>query len=209
MLDLTKNFEAIALPNDCKVSIKGTYNSLLEIGGATKRQSEYLLSRSCLSDCCQNLGLKFTYDISGRDRQVILPPGLTHSLSHSKQVAVAIIGPKAKYQSLGIDLEYRERPLTEKFINRITTPLERELLNKYPDDRQLLATLIFSAKESVFKACSQQINNFSYQNMEIWEDAGKLKAIVINQNEPFPVLNLDYGFYKQTHLVTCLIIPRY
>ncbi len=209
MLDLAKNIETLYLPKDCQLIIEGIYDETLKLESANKRQKEYLLSRKCLKECCQKLGYSFDYDLTGVNKKVLLPENLIHSLSHSKQVAVALVAPKIKYQNLGIDIEYLHRPLTEKFINRITTALERELLGKHIEKRLLVATLIFSAKESIYKAFSSKINNFSYQNIEIWEELGALKAIIINQQDSFPILSLDYGFYKQTHLVTCLMIPKY
>ncbi len=208
MLDFAKKFEVTQIPSDCRLIIQDSGDQRSKFNGAEKRQNEYLLSRACLAACCKSLDLTFAYDPSGINKKVVLPEELIHSLSHSKHVAAAIVGPKEKYLSMGIDLELQARPLTEKFITRITTPLERELINKYPAERLLVATIIFSAKEAVYKACSTKIDRFSYQNIEIWEEKGKLKAIVINQKEALPLLTLEYGFYKQTHLVTCLIIPR-
>lgn len=213
MLDLEKKIEACLVPNNCQLIIQETYQKTADFPinskGSAKRQAEYLLSRSCLTECCKRLGYNFEFDVSGKNKQVILPADLIHSLSHSRQAAVAIVASGNDYQRLGVDLEDKNRLLTEKFINRTTTPLERKLISAYPGNEQIVATLIFSAKETVYKAFSAQINSFSYQNIEIWEEQGKLQAILINQNQTFPILQLDYGFYKQTHLLTCLIIPKY
>lgn len=75
------------------------------------------------------------------------PAGVVGSLSHDAVVAVAAVGLRARFFSLGIDVEPPE-PLSEELVHLIATAREKELLG----GDGLRARLLFCVKEAVFKA---------------------------------------------------------
>jgi 4'-phosphopantetheinyl transferase EntD len=89
--------------------------------------------------------------LSELDGQVSWPEGVVGSISHSKGLAGAIVGWKKDFQSLGIDIELRNRVQPEIW-NRLFTEFEQEYLLQLPVEIQSeKATEIFSLKEAFYK----------------------------------------------------------
>ncbi len=78
----------------------------------------------------------------------VWPRGVTGSIAHDDEVAVAIVGPTRSYVSLGIDLEPAGL-LPADLLMTVLTPGERRKGN--PDD-PLHGRILFSVKEAVYKA---------------------------------------------------------
>lgn len=88
---------------------------------------------------------------------VAWPAGLTGSISHCEEYAIAAVCKTSSYRSLGVDIEFlREvRPST---VSRIAALEELRLLaDLFLSDSQTFFA-IFSAKESIFKALSPLVN---------------------------------------------------
>jgi 4'-phosphopantetheinyl transferase EntD len=75
------------------------------------------------------------------------PAGVTGSLAHDDDVAVAAIASRADVAGLGVDVE-PDLPLPTELIERVATPSERR---RYGPD-VLASRRLFVAKEAVFKA---------------------------------------------------------
>ena len=56
-------------------------------------------------------------------------PELTISLSHSREVGVALVGHQKTYQSLGVDVEYSDRVVKDAIIQKVANPLDAKLSN--------------------------------------------------------------------------------
>ena len=72
------------------------------------------------------------------------------AISHAGDVAIAIVGQQNDYAGLGIDVEQLSRGLTARAARLVCTPAEMEWVNPLADTTRL--TMLFSAKEAVFKA---------------------------------------------------------
>jgi 4'-phosphopantetheinyl transferase EntD len=83
----------------------------------------------------------------GASGEPIWPSGVTGSLAHDDQVAVAAVGLLRDFGSVGIDVEPAV-PLPPDMLELIATPQE---LRKIADD-PLRGKLLFAAKEAVYKA---------------------------------------------------------
>ena len=78
------------------------------------------------------------------------------SISHKKNIAVAIIGWK-KNGTLGIDVEDL-LPSRLGIQNMVLTPREQEELQKIPVDRQWNDLLVrFTCKEAIYKELNKMI----------------------------------------------------
>jgi 4'-phosphopantetheinyl transferase EntD len=75
------------------------------------------------------------------------PQGYTGSISHDAQFAVAAVVRKEKLPAVGIDIE-PPLPLPAQLLEMVATPAEQLQL----DGNLLLARLLFSVKEAVYKA---------------------------------------------------------
>ena len=99
-----------------------------------------------------------------------MPPGFVGSVSHKRELAVAIVAraeptPRA---TVGIDLEIR-RPLRADIAARVLTPDERaELADLTPDARAAEVLFRFAAKEAIYKALDHWVQRLvSFQEVAI------------------------------------------
>ena len=84
----------------------------------------------------------------------LFPAGVVGSLSHTEGLRAALVGPADRWRSLGIDVE-RAVPLPAGVLHSVTSPVERwqlELAAGDDIDPDVLGTVLFSAKECVYKS---------------------------------------------------------
>ncbi len=90
--------------------------------------------------------------LPGRDRVPIWPDGMLGSITHTRTYCGAVACRRNGRRGIGVDVEIRSC-VTEEIEPLIVTPNERAWLDRVaPDRRQTLAAVIFSAKESFYKA---------------------------------------------------------
>lgn len=75
------------------------------------------------------------------------PEGITGSLAHDDDMAVAAVAPVGHIRSLGIDIEPAQ-PLPDDIFALVATPADR----MDAADRHLAGRILFAAKEAVYKA---------------------------------------------------------
>ncbi|MDF3163893.1 4'-phosphopantetheinyl transferase superfamily protein [Pseudomonas proteolytica] len=145
-----------------------------------KRQAEFLAGRLCARSALQQLeGLDFIPAI-GEDRAPVWPSHISGSITHSTGHAAAIVGHKAQWRGLGMDLE-NLLPLerAERLAGEILTPDEMQRMAAGPREQVAQrVTLTFSAKESLFKALYPIVQKrFYFEHAEVVEcsDSGFLR----------------------------------
>lgn len=117
-----------------------------------KRQREFTAGRMAARRAMVALGHAPQPVLPGADRVPIWPDGLVGSLSHCDSLCLCAMGHARDVQSLGVDVE-EDTPLPPEMIDTILTPPERKWLNhQRAGDMANLAKLIFSAKETAYKA---------------------------------------------------------
>jgi 4'-phosphopantetheinyl transferase EntD len=89
----------------------------------------------------------------GAGREPMFPPRLRGSISHSKELAIAVVAPSSDVRSIGVDLE-RTRELAPRVIERVANAAERAGLSA------LHALVLFSAKESIYKALYPEVGRW-------------------------------------------------
>lgn len=119
-----------------------------------KRRQEFHAGRIAARDCLNALGLPNTPIGRHPNRAPHWPEGVIGSLSHTN--AVAIAAARVSGPSMGTDLEYNE-PLEADLANVISTDEERNAMRTVFPTAPSVARIIFSAKESVYKAISLQV----------------------------------------------------
>lgn len=138
-----------------------------------KRKTEFLAGRYCAQLALKNMGADWQQPIAiGENRAPCWPEGLVGSITHSKGFASAIVAPSSTIRSVGID---SEALIAEKTAANVSSHVltESELYTAnaalLDSDRQYL-TLIFSAKESIFKCLYplvQQYFDFRHAVVEL------------------------------------------
>ena len=116
---------------------------------APRRVREFTHGRYCARTALERLGYLNQVVPVGTGRAPVWPPGITGSLAHHCDVAVAVVARCEELSGLGVDLE-AAADLDHDLAPLIATAAEIDMLgNVMPAGAA--AKIIFSAKESVFK----------------------------------------------------------
>ena len=118
-----------------------------------KRRREFALGRAAAQQILRNLGLQTLQPVlQGPSREPIWPAGYLGSIAHTAAAAAAAAAPIGAIKSIGIDLETAVRPGVARLAPRLVTAEELNWVRAEAAAEDLRTLLIFSAKESVFKA---------------------------------------------------------
>jgi 4'-phosphopantetheinyl transferase EntD len=156
-------------------------------GMVPRRLREFAAGRHAARQALNMLGFADQAIPMGEDRAPIWPKGLQGSLTHCAAACIAVVarGPA----TLGIDLE-PDAPLAPDLTALICTPIEQDWLRQQPpEDRGRLARVIFSAKESVYKAqypFSKEILDFADVVIAPYMREGRFSATFHHANTSFP-----------------------
>ncbi|WP_423739619.1 4'-phosphopantetheinyl transferase family protein [Cupriavidus basilensis] len=122
-----------------------------------KRQREFLAGRDCAQKALRLAGCPGVAVLPiGLDRLPVWPTGWVGSISHCATMACAIVASKTRYRALGIDVEcIMSEELSTELGEFVAT--EAELAHFAGLGRPLGVTLVFSAKEALFKALYPEV----------------------------------------------------
>ncbi|WLH83458.1 4'-phosphopantetheinyl transferase [Pseudomonas sp. FP2338] len=145
-----------------------------------KRQAEFLAGRLCARAALQQLDQLDCVPAIGDDRAPVWPGHISGSITHSTGHAAAIVGHKAHWRGLGMDLEnLLSSERAERLAGEILTPDELQRIALGPREQvALLVTLTFSVKESLFKALYPIVQQrFYFEHAEVleWSHAGRVR----------------------------------
>ncbi|RXJ71045.1 phosphopantetheinyl transferase [Veronia nyctiphanis] len=126
-----------------------------------KRQAEYLAGRYLAKLAQERLNGIASEIATGPQREPLWPNGLIGSISHHQSQAVCALTKQSNpEQGIGIDIESVVDEETQAaLIKTVVIEEERMLLKNYFTESEGL-TAIFSAKESIFKACYPQVKGY-------------------------------------------------
>jgi enterobactin synthetase component D len=174
--------EGLELPSSLRFAIK-------------KRQIEFLCGRLCAKSCMESLGYTHPPVIpTGEDRAPVWPADLMGSISHTDRLATAVVGPAAQIESIGIDIERVIEEATPQMIKHICCDLDEleEISALQKISREEALTLIFSGKESLYKAVYPKLQRFyGFQ-------AARVKAFGSNRLKIMLVTDLSDTFEQGT-----------
>jgi 4'-phosphopantetheinyl transferase EntD len=151
----------------------------------TKRVREFTTGRNCARKALCRLGMAPSPIGVGPRNQPLWPPGIVGSITHCQGYVAAAVGRCGAIAGLGIDAEPHE-DLPDDIVSLIGTEMECSWLSTAPHgihwDR-----LLFSAKESVFKA--------QFPLTGVWLEFGEIEISfdVVRQVFLASVNSLDNG----------------
>ncbi len=127
-----------------------------------KRQAEFLAGRYLALQLLTERGIAPVEIAVGDNRAPVWPQGLTGSISHHDQLAACVICPRHHEQAgVGLDIEL---PVNADIVPGMQGMVvnEQELARLDTDEHNAiwLMTLMFSAKESIFKALYPQVQRY-------------------------------------------------
>ena len=129
-----------------------------------KRQLEFAAGRRCAQQALEKLHLSGEVGV-GAKREPVWPQGAVGSIAHTfsrgeEGWAGAVVGYASAYRSLGFDMEaVLSDKRAQNLQHRIFCPGEAERL-KGEMRLGLLTTIVFSAKESLYKALFPLVREF-------------------------------------------------
>lgn len=183
-----------------------------------KRQAEFLAGRIAAAHALRPYGLEQQPIGIGRQRQPIWPEGYVGSISHSQGMAVALIQPETEFIGVGLDLEARlstesQQAMLSVVLNQVE--LQRLKRDAGSLSQAELLTLVFSAKESFFKAAYRQVQDyFDFDAIELVRLDQARKELhfrcvsQLSQNfvADTPVV-AAYQWLNQTMVLTSVLLP--
>ena len=114
-----------------------------------KRRREFTAGRTCARRALARLGWTDFPVLAGPHREPLWPPGVVGAITHCHGYCAAAVARATDVRSLGIDAELRA-PLPAGVAELVCTEPERRWTAALPGDHW--GTVVFSAKESVYKA---------------------------------------------------------
>ncbi len=124
-----------------------------------KRKSEYLAGRAVAMAALASNGHASTQIATGSNREPIWPAGVAGSITHSKGRCAAIVTDQPD-TLVGIDIEDIAEGSSLDAIFKVALQPEETRLIRESDSQALTATLVFSAKETLYKALFPAVKQF-------------------------------------------------
>lgn len=121
---------------------------------STQRKLEYVYGRACAIAAIKTLtGVRYSTIGRNADGSPQWPCGILGSISHCTGLAIAAVGHQTDCRFIGVDVMRLPSPESAKLIyNQIVFDEEFDLFESDGIGDSLTASIIFSAKESLYKA---------------------------------------------------------
>ncbi len=118
-----------------------------------KRRREFLTGRACARKALEELGLPAQAVPVGPRGEPRWPSGVVGSLTHCDGFRGCALAPAERFAAIGVDAE-PNRPLPHALLPDIASEVERAWVEDYAREAPEVCwdRLVFSAKESVYKA---------------------------------------------------------
>jgi enterobactin synthetase component D / holo-[acyl-carrier protein] synthase len=125
----------------------------LLVRAVEKRRAEFATGRHCARNALGALGLEPTSILPGQGGAPQWPSGIVGSITHCAGYRAAAVARAGQVLTIGLDAEPAES-LPGEVLGLVTRPGERDRLRDLARDVPGVCwdTLLFSAKESVYKA---------------------------------------------------------
>jgi len=126
-----------------------------------KRQAEFLAGRLSAYAALNKLGVFFSDIPIGKHRCPVWPEGVNAAISHTNNIALCVAAKYCDYRFIGVDIEnIIEKSTIDNIANSIINPKEKRLIEQSDLPNNAAFTLLFSAKESLFKALYPSVGRY-------------------------------------------------
>jgi len=144
------------------------------------REREFRTGRALAREALTRLGVADFALLPAETREPRWPAGIVGSISHCEGVCAVAVAASTQFSGLGIDLEYIGR-IDDAIADTVCAPEERRQLDELPpSSRRQRLSLLFSAKESVFKALfplTRQFLDFDDVSLTIGDGRFSARAV--------------------------------
>jgi enterobactin synthetase component D len=124
-------------------------------GAVAKRRSEFLAGRLCAALALRAAGLP--QEVPRKGRAPLWPEGIVGAISHSDSRAIAVIS--RLHSGLGVDCEEIMPLARAEALHQEILTAEELALRPAALPFATFVTLVFSAKEALYKALSQHLTH--------------------------------------------------
>jgi len=176
-----------------------------------RRRMQFLAGRVCARRALATLGIAAGPIPVAKDRSPVWPHGVVGCISHVDGYCGAAVARTVNARGIGFDIEYLTSVLPE-FVDRICGPSELVWLHALPsEDRQRAASLIFSAKEAVYKCVHPIVKEWlDFHDVAIVPDVagGTFRSEFLVDYERFgkgSAVNGAFAFYKE-YVCTAIVM---
>lgn len=126
-----------------------------------KRQSEFLAGRYAAKQAINFLGCTDSQIPIGPQRNPLWPNGIVGSISHTNTQAICLVGLREHVDYVGVDIEnWLSRETAKEIADTLVTKRELSNIAELHIDEEKVLTIIFSAKESLFKAIYPAVGEY-------------------------------------------------
>lgn len=126
-----------------------------------KRHAEFIAGRFMAKKACNFFSAPDTQVRIGRDRCPVWPGVVVGSISHTHNYAICAASKKTDYLAIGVDIEnYFSKETCESLQGIILKQSEINFLHSLSCDYGIALAVVFSAKESFFKAVYPRVRYF-------------------------------------------------
>lgn len=126
---------------------------LLSPRALEKRRREFYLGRAAAHAALRRLlGTTPPPVLKGARGEPLWPERVVGAITHTVDIGVAAVGRTEHTNGIGIDLERADRGVSPAVAHMVCTPRELRWVYESASEADLRLKMIFSAKESVFKA---------------------------------------------------------
>lgn len=183
-------------------------------GASEKRQAEFLGGRLCVARSLRAMEVNTEFPLPMKERLPVWPSNVIGSISHCPSLAVAVTAFRKAYITLGIDVETLiNTPSAQDIKALVCNPQELSLINSSHLSGNQLLTLIFSAKETLFKALwpitRRHVDFFSAELTSLDEQAVCLR-LTQNWNKQWNTgteILIPYAWVEK-EVFTVMFVPR-
>ncbi|EML2223818.1 TPA: 4'-phosphopantetheinyl transferase superfamily protein [Klebsiella aerogenes] len=179
-------------------------------GAVAKRKAEYLAGRYCAHYLLRQSGCLEPVLIAA-DRAPIWPAGWRGSVSHSEDIAIAVVSAEDNGLHPGVDIEHLQPEIMLESADMFVSRTEQAQLSCCGLDKEWALLLAFSAKESLFKALYprvQQMFDFDAAAMVALDPANQRFTLRLNKtlSDAFPAGSQFSGeyYFSEGTVLTCL-----
>ena len=183
---------------------------------AAKRQLEFLAGRLCAREALNALTGEPHVPAIGDSKAPRWPAGTVGSITHSGDLAAALVAREEHWRGIGQDAEaLLDETRAERLAPQILTPAERHWREGLPAERRgEFVTLAFSLKESLFKALFPLVGvRFYFQDAELtgWDAARHQATLRLRTtlSDEWPAGRTLTGHYARLehYLLSMIAIP--
>lgn len=125
------------------------------------RKAEYLIGRYLAQSILKDFGLPYEDIRIGRNRSPIWPSGICGSISHTSDMVMCAISNSKSTRFLGIDIESPICPsIADSISQQVLRKDECPIVFNCGLTFELVVSLAFSAKETLFKAIYKDVGHY-------------------------------------------------